>query len=108
MSNHQKQKITILWALSLFVLFTFSTIPTYYALAAVLIPSSNSPVPLNLKREVYAFGMFASGDEAAWDTVWDRYTRATSGQEEDNLLYSLTRTTDTTLIDRWPGLQSRS
>jgi len=68
-----------------------------------LVDDQASPVPNNLKREVYAFGMWTSGEEEAWDIVWDRYTTATSGQEQDNLLYSLTRTQDLTLIDRLLG-----
>jgi glutamyl aminopeptidase len=68
---------------------------------AWIIDQNRFAVPLNLRREVYAFGMTASGgSEASWTTVWNRYTVATSGQEKDNLLYSLSRTTSLTLIDR--------
>ena len=62
---------------------------------------SESAVAVNIRREVFAFGVLqTSSDESAWTAVWDRYTSADgSDQQRDDLLHALCQTTNLTLID---------
>jgi len=61
---------------------------------------SQDSVALNLRREVFGFGMQMMDDETTWNVVWDRYITATSPHERDDLSYGLSQTTDPTLIRR--------
>lgn len=54
----------------------------------------------NLRRVVYSFGMQAIGGDEEFAIMWDRYTKATSTQEADNILYGLTWTDKLWLIQR--------
>ncbi|KAK2157985.1 hypothetical protein LSH36_179g02013 [Paralvinella palmiformis] len=54
----------------------------------------------NLRRVVYSFGMQAIGGDEEFAIMWDRYTKATSTQEADNILYGLTWTDKLWLIQK--------
>ena len=62
---------------------------------------SGERVAVNLRREVYSYGIQTAADETSWNIVWDRYiSSSTSAREKDDLLYSLCQTTDLTLIHK--------
>ena len=76
------------------------SVQTRWMLFFVCDVCSENAVALNIRREVYAFGMKTSRDETAWTTVWNRYTTDTSPHHKDDLLHALCQTTNLSLIHR--------
>ena len=50
---------------------------------------------------MYAWGMQEAGGDSEFDALWERYSTGTSGQERDNILYALTRSTRIWHIQRY-------
>ncbi|KAM9355971.1 glutamyl aminopeptidase [Pholidichthys leucotaenia] len=64
------------------------------------IETPGSSVAVNLRLLVYRYGMKNSGNEANWNTMFQKYMDATLAQERDKLLYGLASVDDTDLLYR--------
>uniref|UniRef100_A0A0B8RZR1 Aminopeptidase n=1 Tax=Philothamnus irregularis TaxID=1899461 RepID=A0A0B8RZR1_9SAUR len=56
---------------------------------------------VNIRLLVYRFGMQHSGDEEAWNYMFEKYTTATLAQEKEKLLYGLASVKNITLLNRF-------
>ncbi|XP_077156720.1 glutamyl aminopeptidase [Paroedura picta] len=56
---------------------------------------------VNLRLLVYRYGMQHSGNEEAWEYMFQKYQNATLAQEKEKLLYGLASVQNVTLIDRF-------
>ncbi|KAG8134499.1 hypothetical protein E2320_007602 [Naja naja] len=62
---------------------------------------SGSRLDVNIRLLVYRFGMQQSGDEEAWNYMFQSYTTATLAQEKEKLLYGLASVKNITLLNRF-------
>ncbi|XP_022079859.1 glutamyl aminopeptidase-like isoform X2 [Acanthaster planci] len=58
-------------------------------------------VPVNIRRQVYRFGMEETGDQDAWDYLWEMYMNSTVSTEKTNLRYAMARTRQVWLLSRY-------
>ncbi|XP_061441376.1 glutamyl aminopeptidase isoform X2 [Rhineura floridana] len=56
---------------------------------------------VNLRLLVYRYGMQNSGDEDAWNYMFQKYQNTTLAQEKEKLLYGLASVKNVTLLDRF-------
>ncbi|XP_056248698.1 glutamyl aminopeptidase [Seriola aureovittata] len=57
-----------------------------------------SSVAVNLRLLVYRYGMKNSGNEAKWNTMFEKYKNSPLAQEKDKLLYGLASVEDVRLL----------
>uniref|UniRef100_A0A670YNR5 Aminopeptidase n=1 Tax=Pseudonaja textilis TaxID=8673 RepID=A0A670YNR5_PSETE len=62
---------------------------------------TGSRLDVNIRLLVYRFGMQQSGDEQAWNYMFQKYTTATLAQEKEKLLYGLASVKNITLLNRF-------
>ncbi|KAL7982033.1 hypothetical protein Chor_001090 [Crotalus horridus] len=63
--------------------------------------TSGISLDVNLRLLVYRFGMQNSGDEEAWNYMFEKYRTATLAQEKEKLLYGLASVKNITLLNRF-------
>ncbi|XP_039194273.1 glutamyl aminopeptidase isoform X1 [Crotalus tigris] len=63
--------------------------------------TSGISLDVNLRLLVYRFGMQNSGDEKAWNYMFEKYITATLAQEKEKLLYGLASVKNITLLNRF-------
>ncbi|NXA57608.1 AMPN Aminopeptidase, partial [Nothocercus julius] len=61
---------------------------------------SSNPIPPNLRSAIYCSAV-ATGDEATWDFVWQRFREATVVSEADKLRSALTCSTEPWILNRY-------
>uniref|UniRef100_G1KK98 Aminopeptidase n=1 Tax=Anolis carolinensis TaxID=28377 RepID=G1KK98_ANOCA len=58
-------------------------------------------IDVNLRLLVYRFGMQHSGNEQAWEYMFEKYQTTALAQEKEKLLYGLASVKNITLLDRF-------
>ncbi|NXA67281.1 AMPE aminopeptidase, partial [Mohoua ochrocephala] len=58
-------------------------------------------IAANLRLIVYRYGMQNSGEETAWNYMFQRYQETSLAQEKEKLLYGLASVRNITLLDRY-------
>ncbi|XP_058049114.1 glutamyl aminopeptidase [Ahaetulla prasina] len=62
---------------------------------------NGTSLDVNIRLLVYRFGMQHSGDEQAWNYMFQKYTTSTLAQEKEKLLYGLASVKNITLLNRF-------
>ena len=63
------------------------------------------PVSSNLRLAVYSYGMRQRMDEGAFNTMWQRYQTATSGQDKTVIIRAIAQTQNISHVHRYKILQ---
>nr|CAD7604667.1 unnamed protein product [Timema genevievae] len=68
---------------------------------SVWISSPEERLHPDIRDIIYQFGMYAMGDEAAWDKMWNLFLKEEDAQEKRKLMIGLASTSQPWLINRY-------
>ncbi|XP_045115492.1 glutamyl aminopeptidase-like isoform X2 [Portunus trituberculatus] len=68
---------------------------------------SNSPLPLDARRQSYRWGVVKEGGREMWEVMWQRALAETSATETDNLYFGMANFQDTSVLQSYIELSMK-